>query len=53
MNERDELAKDIYRADRLHKDDPVDLAIQYAYIIADELMAAGWTKTTTTNINQR
>ena len=41
---RDQFADDIYTADRAHKNDPVDLTIHYSYIIADELIAAGYRK---------
>lgn len=43
-NERDQFAEDIYTADRLHKNDPVDLTAHYSYVIADELIAAGYRK---------
>lgn len=44
MTARDEFADDIYTADRAHKNDPVDLTTHYSYVIADELISAGYSK---------
>ena len=44
--ERDEFAEAIAAADRLHKEDPVDPTVHYSYVIADELLAAGYRRPT-------
>ena len=44
MSARDEFADAIYAADKAHKNDPVDLTTHYSYVIADELIAAGYRK---------
>jgi hypothetical protein len=44
MTARDEFAEDISTADRAHKNDPVDPTTHYSYVIADELIADGYSK---------
>jgi hypothetical protein len=44
MTARDTFARDILYADQMHKHDPPDPTVHYSYVIADELIVAGYSK---------